>query len=193
MDILQLIKKRKSIRKYKKRKIPKKILDKVIEAGIWGPAIIGMQPWKLVVVQNREKIESIHNILKEKAKNMEAGGRFIFYASMKAVSGSDAIIAFYNTGKFTESAKKFDNIYTKFSREAEISAISASIQNAILTAESYNIGSCWLHTPVFCEKKISKLFDIQGELIAILTLGYPDEAGGRTPRKPFDETVVYIK
>lgn len=39
MDILNLIKKCATIRKYQNKPIPKKILDKIIEAGIWGSSI----------------------------------------------------------------------------------------------------------------------------------------------------------
>ena len=50
MEILEIIKKRKTIRKYTDKPIPKEVLDKILEAGIWGPSVHGLQPWKFVVV-----------------------------------------------------------------------------------------------------------------------------------------------
>ncbi len=63
----------------------------------------------------------------------------------------------------------------------------------ILVAESLGVGSCWLDTPLFCEKEINKLLGIKDEkLIAILTLGYPAEKGRRSKRKSLSETVRFI-
>jgi len=75
---------------------------------------------------------------------------------------------------------------------AEISAISAAIQNMCLAAEYIGIGSCWLDLPLFCKKEINEFLGIRDDLTAILTLGYPayDGKTKRSPRKPITETVV---
>ena len=193
MDVLALIKKRKTVRKYKDKPIPKRIINKIIEAGIWGPSIIGIQPWRFVVIINKRIIKEIRGILLKKSETLDVGGRFIFNASMRAIDKAHILIAFYNSGEFTRFANKFGKIYMDFSREAEISAISAVIQNMILVAESLGIGSCWLHTPVFCAKRINKILNMSGELVAILTLGYPAEKGKRSLRKSLPEIIKYIQ
>lgn len=193
MDILKLIKERRTVRKYKDKPVPQKIIDKIIEAGRWGPSIVGIQPGKFVVVKNKRIIERLCVILKEKHKTLsDIGGRFIFSRSIEAVSKANTLILIYDTRVFLKKAAKFGKLYIKFAKLAEISAISASIQNMILTAENLGIGSCWLDTPVFCKKEINKLIRTNDTLIAILTLGYPAEKGIRTPRRSITETVKYL-
>jgi len=68
MDILELIKRRRSIRKYRKRNISNKKLRKIIEAGRWAPSIHGFQPWKFLVIRESSLIEKISKILINKSK-----------------------------------------------------------------------------------------------------------------------------
>ena len=76
MDILPIIKKRSSIRKYTDKSIPKEVLDKIIEAGIWGPSIpsfLRIQPWQFIVITDSAKIKGICEIISEKARHSESG------------------------------------------------------------------------------------------------------------------------
>ena len=71
MDILEIIKRRASIRKYQDKPVPKEIIDKILEAGIWGPSVpsfLRIQPWKFVVIKNRSVIGFLSAILADKAK-----------------------------------------------------------------------------------------------------------------------------
>jgi nitroreductase len=191
--VLKIIKGRKAIRKYKDKPIPEKIIKKIIEAGRWGPSIHGIQPWKFVVIKNKEMIKKITDRLIKKSKKIGAGANILLHFSADVIRNAPILIAIYNTKTFMRLAKRYRKSYIKFAKIAEISAISATIQNMILTAENLGLGSCWFTTPLFCEKEINNLLNEDNELIAILTLGYPQEKGRRSKRKPIEETVRWVK
>ena len=193
MGVLGIIKKRRTIRKYFNRSISLEVLNEIIEAGVWGPSIFGSQPWEFIVIENKLIIGEVYSILLRKLKTLEVGGRFVFRSSLDAILGAQVLIAVYNSRGFEKFAAKLNETYVKFAKVAEISAISAAVQNMILVSESLGVGSCWLDTPTFCEKKINKLFGVEEKLIAILTFGYPAEKGKRSPRKSINTTVKYIK
>lgn len=195
MNILKLIKNRKAIRKYQNKKISNKVIVKIIQAGTWGPALLapGFQPWKFFVVQNRNIINLIGNELIKKAEKIGAGGNIVLRSTANTIYNAQIIIIIYNTGSLVKFACGISKFYKKFAATAEISAISAAIQNMILAAETLHIGSCWLDTPVFCMKEINDLLKVDGQLVAILTLGYPSEKGRRSKRKDFSEVVKYIR
>lgn len=193
MDILKLIKERRTIRKYKNKPIPKKIIDKIIEAGIWGPSIIIFQPWKIVVVTKKSVIRKIYNIIEKKSKNLDIAGRIALRSTKIAISGCQLLIAVYKTEEFTKFRKKIPSVYSKITTAAEISAISAAIQNMLLVAESLKLGSCWLDTPLLYDSEINKILEVKNKLMAILTFGYPDEKGKRVPRKSIFEFLVRME
>lgn len=196
MDILKLIKNRKSIRRYKDKPIPKRVIDKIIEAGIWGPSIHGYQAWNFIIIMNKDTIKKISDLIMKKSSVSSAGVNIMLHSAADIVNNSQAIIAIYISKDLEKIRYKFKEVYSRFARIIKISqfsAISAAIQNMILTAQDLGIGSCWLNVPLFCKKEISEILDTKDELMTILTLGYPAEKGRRSPRKPLSETITYIR
>lgn len=59
MDILDLMKKRRSIRKYQDRQIDRKDLEKIIEAGLYAPNAGGGQRARIVAVRDKKLTEQI--------------------------------------------------------------------------------------------------------------------------------------
>lgn len=59
MDILDIIKERRSIRKYQEKQIGREDLEKIIEAGLYAPNAGGGQRARIVAVRNRELAEKI--------------------------------------------------------------------------------------------------------------------------------------
>lgn len=194
MDILQIIKHRKSIRRYKNKKIPRFILNKIIEGGIWGPSLIKLQPWKFIVIEKKIRIEEISNMLNRKSQMIKGiGPSSIMKSSANVLRGAQVLIAVYNDGSFANFSSKFGSLYVKNAKIAEISAISSAIQNMLLVAESLGVGSCWLDIPLFCEKSINNVLHEKGKkLIAMLALGFPDETGARCPRKAKKESIKFM-
>lgn len=59
MDILDVMKERRSIRKYQDKQISREALDKIIEAGLYAPNAGGGQRARIVAVHNKELAEKI--------------------------------------------------------------------------------------------------------------------------------------
>ncbi|MFH1460753.1 MAG: nitroreductase family protein [Candidatus Omnitrophota bacterium] len=198
MDILKIIKERKSIRKYQDKPIPKEIINKIIEAGIWGPSVpsfLKIQPFKFVVVTKKEIIAKISSLLEKKSLKVSVAAKILLKGASNIINAVPVVVFVYKTKDLENSQHKFKEVYLslkKVVKTAQISAISAAIQNMILTAEKLGVGSCWLDIPLFCEQNINKVLNNNNKLIAVLTLGYPAEKGKRSPRKPYEEAVEFI-
>jgi nitroreductase len=54
MDILELIKTRRSIRKYKQDPVSEEEINKILEAGRWAPSASNRQPWSFIVLRSEE-------------------------------------------------------------------------------------------------------------------------------------------
>ena len=73
MNIVQIIKTRRSIREYKNTPIPKKILIRLVDAGL-APTARNIQPWEFIVITQKEALQKLAEIITE-------NGRFIAQAS----------------------------------------------------------------------------------------------------------------
>ena len=58
-SLLALVKKRRSIRRFKPDPIPDEYIDKIIEVARWAPSGFNMQPWEFVIVKREDLREKI--------------------------------------------------------------------------------------------------------------------------------------
>ena len=54
MDVLEAIKERRSVRKYKQEPISKEQVTQILEAGRWAPSRGNSQPWKFIIMKNTQ-------------------------------------------------------------------------------------------------------------------------------------------
>ncbi len=62
MDLIELIKKRRSVREFADRLIPKEVLENIIDAGRFAPTARNVQPWRFVAVTEKETLQKIAGI-----------------------------------------------------------------------------------------------------------------------------------
>ncbi len=73
-DLLDLAKKRRSIRRFKPDLIPDEDIEKIIEVARWAPSGFNMQPWEFVIIKKPElktKIVDFINEIRPLTRNME--------------------------------------------------------------------------------------------------------------------------
>lgn len=58
-DIFELIKSRRSIRKYKKEPVSDELIKKCIESACYAPSAKNSQPWSFIVIKDSEKIKKL--------------------------------------------------------------------------------------------------------------------------------------
>lgn len=61
MSLLDVIKGRRSIRRFKKRDIPREYLEKIMEAARWAPSAGNLQSRKFLIVKNPQLKNEIAN------------------------------------------------------------------------------------------------------------------------------------
>lgn len=162
-DVLEIMKSRRSIRKYKPDMVPKEIIEKIVEAGTYAPTALNMQGPIIIAVTNKE--------LRDKLSKMNA-----------AVMGSDSD-PFYG-------APVVLVVLVEKGRGGDCDG-SLVMGNLMLAAHELGIGSCWIHrakeefeSPE--GKEILKSLGIEGEYegVAHCILGYVDgEYPQAAPRK----------
>lgn len=90
MELLEVIRTRRSIRKYEDRPVPDKLITAVLEAAMYAPSAGNQQPWHFVVIRDRMKLDRIpsfhpysHMILQAKVAILvcgdPAGGKWPTY------------------------------------------------------------------------------------------------------------------
>src|SRR3990167_1014308 len=85
-DIMDVIKSRRSIRKYLDKPISKEVIDRLIEAAKWAPSGMNEQPWGFIVVQDKSLIKELSDrSIPYIKKLVEQDPKFIRYRRRMAV------------------------------------------------------------------------------------------------------------
>lgn len=193
MDILKLIRKRRTIRKYKNKKIPRKILNKIIESAKWAPSPHNSQPWEFIIIKNVRTKKSFVASLYSELNKFLTPVKIILNKSIRIIENAEIIILVYNNNNFSKRINKLGEPYFSSSVISEIEGISAAIENMHLVAYFYGVGMAWLTMPLLLKKNINNFVNTENELIAVLTFGYPAERGKYLKRKNLSEITKYIK
>ncbi|MFW6160289.1 MAG: nitroreductase family protein [Acidobacteriota bacterium] len=170
MSVLDIIRDRRSIRKYKETPIPTDVLNRVLEAGRMAPSGKNLQPWKFIVVKDPET----------KQKLAEASVRQYFMAKAPVILVACGFP---------------DNCYAKMGRYMKSWPVDVAIaaEHMMLQAWEEGLGTCWIGA--FEEEAVKMILGVPEEVkvLALTPLGYPDEDPPRKRRKPLEEIVSYEK
>lgn len=177
MDFFTLINKRESVRDYLDTQVEREKIIKIIEAARVAPSACNAQPWKFIVVNDKE-------ITKEVAKNlyepMIGLNKFALTAPVFIVVVGEKRNL---TSKMGELIKKKD--YTSID-------IGIASEHICLAATELDLGTCMMGW--FKEKEIKKLLNINKnkEIHLVISLGYYDEKEPRNKvRKPIEEILSF--
>ena len=211
MDNLEFIYKRKSIRKFKEGEIPKEDILKLLDAATQAPSPKNQQTWHFVVLQNRDIINKMaeivtnkHIYLAEIAKE-EKQRKLMMNTLPYYICFKDApvvVIVYSKEYKMIEEdILKANNANEEVieilkSTHSEVQGIGAAVENFLLAATAMGYGACYMTGPAHSKREIEELinFNKEGyELMAMISLGIPEEETPKAPsRKPLDEVVTFI-
>jgi len=209
-DILEVIRTRKSIRRYKADPIPDEILVKVLEAARWAPTGENYQPWRLIVIRNSETKEMIGDLAKLGSGTRMTAWYCLGEMQRRFEEIQDPVrrmevLRFMYSGEVSEFAKQAPVIIAVIGTLMEGSVdvpydLSACIENILLEAHSLGLGACWVHGPVASTRdaaKFKKILKIptgmgQYKVIAYVALGWPAEARKHPrPKKPLEDIIYW--
>lgn len=170
MDFQEVIRTRRSIRRYRKQDIPDTVLTRILEAVRVAPSGNNKQPWHFIVVRDCDKKEKIAQACYEQS----------------FVSQAAAVIVC--------CGQKYPNPYQPHADSCYLIDVAIAVDHLILAARNEGVGSCWVGA--FHPEPIRKLLHIPEsmQIIMVVPLGYPEEEqafNDRTYRKPLAEIVSY--
>ena len=186
MNTIEAIVQRRSIRRFKDTPISDEIIDKILNAAVHAPSGRNNQPWHFVVVKEDKKAEMIR-VMRQAINNIKEQGGDIGSSegTARAMEQAAATIFVFNTNAERVRGKKISNV-------VDVQSIGAAIQNMLLVAMEYGIGSLWICDVFYADDELSTWLGQTHEMIAAVSLGYPDEKPNARPRKPVEEVTKWL-
>ena len=164
MSCIDLILKRRSIRKYSSEPVPEEVRAKILEAGRQAPSAVNAQPWHFIVIDDPA--------LKEKLASTGRWRSFVKDCSF-------VVVGLY----------KSNNPVTK--RWGQVDTVIA-LQNMVLAAQVQGVGSCWIGDLSGDIQGLLEIPG-SAEIVALVSFGIPDEEPGQKSKKDAKKIFHYNK
>lgn len=158
MEVLEAIRTRRSIRKYKSKPVPEEELVKILDAGRWAPSASNSQPWKFIVLRDAKVRENVAQLLPV--------GKFLAEAPLGIAVVSDR----------RESPRAVED--GSLATYSMLLAAHSLGLGACWLAPSFNEN----------ELKELLGIPQEARLISVISVGYPDEACSMTRKELEDIT-----
>ena len=170
-DILEVLKGRRSVRRYKSDPVPEELLDKIVEAGLYAPTGMNRQETIILKITRPEVVRQLGL----------ANGRLMGKENTDAFYGAPAVLC----------------VLSKRDIPTAIFDGCSVLSNMMNEAASLGLGSCWIHRgkEQFETEEGKKILAQAGidssRYVGIdsLVVGYPD--GVTAPASPRKEGRAY--
>lgn len=198
MEVLDAIRRRRSIRNYKSDPIPKDVLDKLLEALRLAPSAGNRQPYKFIVVQDEETRKKLAAACRWNPERPN-GQEFIAGAPLIVVAcGSvrKAITRYYKDGKvflaLGTTPEEIDKDPIEYENTMPID-LAIALDHLTLVAAAEGLGTCWIGG--LDELEVKRLLSIPDDMRVpiVMPVGYPVSWPEPRPRKPLERLICYDK
>lgn len=178
MDVLEAIKTRRSIRKYKPDPIDDALLTKVLDAARLAPSWANTQCWRFVVVKDKDTRNKLADTLTPTNSAMDA-----------IRNAPIAIVACAEMGK----AGAHGGPWETDKGDWFMFDVALAMENLVLAAHS--LGLATVHVGLFDAKKAEAALGVPAGfcVVEMTPLGYPDQVRDARPRKELSEIIFYEK
>ena len=148
MNVMEAIRKRKSVRKYLNKKVEEDKLFAVLEAGQLAPSASNRQEWRFIIVRDQ--------VSKKKLAEAANNQSFIAEASIVIAACAETDEHVMSCG---QACYPID--------------VAIALDHITLAAVELGLGTCWIGA--FDEKKVKQILEIPSEVrvVALMPLGYP--------------------
>jgi nitroreductase len=161
MSVLDVIRIRRSVRKYRNDPLPDEVLDQMLEALRLAPSACNNQPWRFIVVRDEQKREALAQ------------------ASRNQMFMAQAPVIVAGCGIPEQAYKRMGGT----GNSADID-VAIALDHLTLAAAEAGLGTCWIGA--FDEQAVKLILEVPADVkvVALTPLGYPAEPGLLYPVPP---------
>ena len=197
--ITELIASRRSIRRYMLRPIADRIIEQILEAALAAPSAHNRQPWRFAVLRSskdKERLaEAMANRLREDRTRdgdpVEQIERDATRSISRIMSAPAAILVCLTMEDMDTypDARRTDAEY-----QMAVQGTAMAIQNVLLAAHAGGLGASIMCAPLFCPDTVRAALPLpeNWEPQALVTIGYPADAGKPFRRRPLSDVLRII-
>lgn len=197
MTIGDILRARRSIRRYTDQPIPRDLLIDLLDAAIWAPSAHNRQPWRFAVTDSADSQERLARAMGARLRrDLEADGvaEDVIAAdtarSYARITGAAALVILCLSLVDMDTYRDDQRNHLEYLMAVQSTAMAG--QNLLLAAHAAGLGACWMCAPLFCPDVVVAALDLPDDWRpqALITLGWPAESKSK-PRHPLEKSLLW--
>jgi nitroreductase len=213
-ELGELIKTRRSVRKFQDKPVPEDLLLKALELATWAPNGGNYQPWRFLVVTKKELIHKMADTVKAKTELLASWPEAKQFGEAverwKRMSdffrGAPACIAIL-MGRYSSIADQIlqargetDPIAREVRSNRQLGStslqsVAAAITYLLLILHYLGLAATWMAGPQQAKREIEQLLGVPAgwDFVDLIPVGYPAETPKVPARKAVAEVVHFLR
>lgn len=190
---------RRMIRRYTDQPVPQAVIEALLEAAVRAPSPHNRQPWRFAVITGAARAKLATAMGDQLRRDLVADGVAPDVIE-RDVARSYQRITTAQAGILGCLTMRDMDVYPDAQRNAAEKwmagqAVAAALQNVLLRANELGLGACWMCAPLFCPDLVVATLGLPSdwEPQALITVGYPADAGKERGRKPLADVMMWIE
>ena len=197
MTVLESIRGRRSIRRFRPDPVPRGVIETLLDAAIWAPSAHNRQPWRFAVVEAAERRETLARAMGARLRrDLEADGlppdavEADASRSYQRIASAPVLVALclsmVDMDRYPDERRASNEVVMA------VQSTAMAGLNFLLAAHAAGLAGCWLCAPLFAPDVVRAVLALPAdwEPQALLTRGYPAETRAKT-RNPLEASVLW--
>lgn len=213
-ELGELIKTRRSIRKFQDKPVPEELILKAIELATWAPNGGNYQPWRFLIITNKDIIWKIADAVRAKTE--------LLASWPEAAQFGEIVDRWRKTSDFFRQApvcvavlmSKYSSIADQILKargvkdplaaeiisyreigNSTLQSIAAFVSYFLLVLHYFGLGACWMAGPLQAKKEIEEILHIPAgwNFVNLIPVGYAAETPRIPERKPIMEVIEFYR
>jgi len=213
-ELGEVIKTRRSVRKFQDKPVAEDLLLKALELATWAPNGGNYQPWRFLIVSNKNLINQMADAVKAKTE--------LIASWPEAKQCGEVVERWRKTSAFFRGApvciavlmSKYSSIADQILRargeadpmgreirsyrqlgDSTLQSVAAAITYLLLILHHFGLGATWMAGPQQAKKEIEQLLGVPADwnFVDLIPVGYPAETPKAPPRKAVGEVVQFFR
>ena len=197
LELSQLLRERRSVRRLTPDPIPRDVIRQVLEAGRWAPSPHGTQPWRFAVLQSQALREQLADAMADAwQRNLSLDGQDADIVAKRLEGSRRRMLeapALILVSLVTDDLDRYpDSDRQESETTMAIQSLGACVQNMLLTAYQLGLDAGWMCAPLFCPEVVRDALSLPESHIphALIPIGYVAAEPRRRERRSLDDLIT---
>ena len=197
-ELLDLMKSRRSVRRFQDRPIPREEVERLVDAARWAPSNHNRQAWRFLVFESRERLAKLAGEVRAALLAKRRDPALLASELLESLAGhaswfgeAPCVVLVLHRKPLAVAQEIMEGVPHPELVSGEPLSAAMAVQNLLLAAHAAGLGACVLTAPLLAPEAFERECPAGFEPLCLVALGYPAEEPNPPRRKSLEQVIEF--